>query len=193
MTIKTSTASRGSFLLTLALFREIGLSIFILILVAVVTIRSPDFLTLRNLNEILMNISVLVIVALAQTMVMITHGIDLSVSSMIGLVAIMVAAFVKVKSAGFPMPLAILLGMALGAVLGMVNGLIITFGKVPPIIATLGTLSIYRGLVSCTAPEGGSILTSCPIVSSNYPKARRWGCPIWLFLPSLLPGLFFIS
>jgi len=48
---------------------------------------------------------------------------------------------------GLVIPLILLLGMALGAVLGSFNGLIITYGKVPPIIATLGTLSIYRGLV----------------------------------------------
>ena len=86
------------------------------------------------------------IVALAQTMVIITHGIDLSVSSMIGLVAMMVAFVVK-QNPEMPVLLSVILGMALGAVLGSVNGLIITFGKVPPIIATLGTLSIYRGLV----------------------------------------------
>jgi rhamnose transport system permease protein len=61
-------------------------------------------------------------------------------------VAMIVAAFVKVHPA-MPMYLAIGLGLALGAVLGMANGLIITSGKVPPIIATLGTLSVYRGLV----------------------------------------------
>jgi rhamnose transport system permease protein len=146
VTVKTSAVPRSSFLFNLVRFREVGISIFILILVAAVTLRNPDFLTLRNINEILLNISVLVIVALAQTMVIITHGIDLSVSSMIGLVAIMVAAFVRVNP-GTPMVLVVVLGIALGAVLGMVNGLIITYGKVPPIIATLGTLSIYRGLV----------------------------------------------
>jgi len=89
---------------------------------------------------------VLAIVALAQTMVILTHGIDLSVSSMIGLVAMMVAFVVK-QNPEMPVFLAVALGMALGTVLGSFNGLIITLGKVPPIIATLGTLSIYRGLV----------------------------------------------
>jgi rhamnose transport system permease protein len=127
-------------------FREAGLSLFILILVAIVTLRAPAFLTRNNILDILLNISILAIVALAQTMVIITHGIDLSVSSMIGLVAMMVAFFVK-ENPGMFMGLAILLGMALGAVLGAFNGLIVTYGKVPPLIATLGTLSIYRGLV----------------------------------------------
>ena len=88
----------------------------------------------------------MVIVGLGQTMVIITHGIDLSVSSMIGLVAMMVAFMVK-QNPEMPVAFAVLLGMALGAVLGSFNGLIISLGKVPPIIATLGTLCIYRGLV----------------------------------------------
>jgi rhamnose transport system permease protein len=138
--------ARNGWLWTLIRFREAGISLFILILVIAVTLRAPSFLTLDNLEDILLNISILAIVALAQTMVIITHGIDLSVSSMIGLVAMMVAFVVK-ENPEMPVMSSVLLGMALGSVLGTFNGLIITFGKVPPIIATLGTLSIYRGLV----------------------------------------------
>jgi rhamnose transport system permease protein len=141
-----ASVSRNSLLWTLIRFREAGISLFILILVVAVTLRAPSFLTVDNFEDILLNISILTIVALAQTMVIISHGIDLSVSSMIGLVAMMVAFVVK-QYPEMPVVLAAVLGMALGAVLGTFNGLIITFGKVPPIIATLGTLSIYRGLV----------------------------------------------
>jgi rhamnose transport system permease protein len=139
-------SSLSNLLWSLVRFREAGISIFILILVFVVTLRAPSFLTMDNFNDILLNISILAIVALAQTMVIITHGIDLSVSSMIGLVAMMVAFVVK-QNPEMPVIFAVLLGMALGSVLGSFNGLIITRGNVPPIIATLGTLSIYRGLV----------------------------------------------
>jgi rhamnose transport system permease protein len=143
--IQTS-VSRNGILWTLIRFREAGISLFILILVVAVTLRAPSFLTIDNFQDILLNISILAIVALAQTMVVLTRGIDLSVSSMIGLVGMMVAFVVK-ENPEVPVLLTILLGMALGTVLGTFNGLIITFGGVPPIIATLGTLSIYRGLV----------------------------------------------
>ena len=126
--------------------REAGISIFILILVVAVTLRAPSFLTFKNFNEILLNISILAIVALAQTIVILTKGIDLSVSSTIGLVAMMVAFVVK-ENPEMSIILTVVLGMALGAVLGMFNSIIIAYGNVPPIIATLGTLSIYRGLV----------------------------------------------
>jgi rhamnose transport system permease protein len=144
--MQNRTSTRPGLLWTLIRFREAGISIFILLLVLLVTLRAPSFLTLDNLNNILLNISILTIVALAQTMVIITHGIDLSVSSMIGLVAMMVAFFVK-ENPEMPVLFSVSLGMALGAVLGSFNGLIVSRGNVPPIIATLGTLSIYRGLV----------------------------------------------
>jgi len=144
--LQGSSVSRNGLLWTLIRVREAGISIFILILVISVTLRAPSFLTLDNFKDIFLNISILAIVALAQTMVIITHGIDLSVSSMIGLVAMMVGFVVK-QNPEMPVLLAVVLGMALGTVLGSFNGLIITFGRVPPIIATLGTLSIYRGLV----------------------------------------------
>jgi rhamnose transport system permease protein len=146
MTVQSSTAPRSNWLLNLTRVRELGLSVFIIVLVAAVGLRTPNFLSANNIQLILLNISILVIVALAQTMVIISKGIDLSVASMIGMVAMMVSSFVKVHP-NIPMFSAVLLGLALGAVLGMGNSLIITFGKVPPIIATLGTLSIYRGLV----------------------------------------------
>ena len=145
-TAEGRSSSRPNLLWLLVRFREAGISTFILILVIAVTLRAPAFLTVDNFRDILLNISILTIVALAQTMVILTHGIDLSVSSMIGLVGMMVA-FVVSENPQMPVIFSVLLGMILGSVLGMFNGMIITFGNVPPIIATLGTLSIFRGLI----------------------------------------------
>jgi rhamnose transport system permease protein len=147
----TARASKGvkpriSFLDIFSRYREIGITVFILILALVVTLRTPSFLTANNFRDILMNISILMIVALGQTMVILTKGIDLSVSSTIGLVAMMVAFLMKERPET-PVFVIVLLGMALGTIAGSFNSIIITFGKVPPIIATLGTLSVYRGLV----------------------------------------------
>lgn len=147
MTIKVAKAPKQNVLFTLATLRETGIIAFIVLLVILVSLRSGSaFLSLENFRDILLNISILAIVALGQTMVIITRGIDLSVSSMIGLVAMMVAFVIKANPE-LSLVLAVLLGMALGCVLGSFNGLVITVGKVPPIIATLGTLSIYRGAV----------------------------------------------
>lgn len=129
-----------------AAYREVGIAVMLLVLAALVSLRNPAFLTLNNFRDIVLNISILVIVALAQSMVIITRGIDLSVGSIIGLTAMMVA-FTIAAFPGMPPLLTIPLGMALGAALGAVNGLLIAGGGAPPIIATLGTLSIYRGLI----------------------------------------------
>jgi rhamnose transport system permease protein len=133
-------------MLLLVRFREVGILFFTLLLILVASIVTKQgFLTVDNFQDILLNISILTIVGLAQMMVIITRGIDLSVGSTIGLVAMMVA-FTMVAFPDLNPMLALLLGMALGAVLGSINAAIITWGNVPPIIATLGTLSIYRGL-----------------------------------------------
>src|SRR5689334_22259986 len=137
---------RGRLLQAVVRLREAGIIMFIIVLAGLVSLRNPAFLTVDNLRDILLNISILVIVALAQMMVIITRGVDLSVGSMIGLTAMM-ASFTAVALPGMPVVLALPLGMLLGAVLGGINGLVIAYGHVPPIIATLGSLSVYRGLI----------------------------------------------
>lgn len=137
---------QGQLIETIARFRELGLLAFILVLAALVSLRAPAFLSVANFRDILLNIAILVIVALGQMMVIITRGIDLSVGSVIGLSAMMVA-FTLVAVPTLPLPLVLLLGLAIGASLGALNGLLIAGGGVPPIIATLGTMSIYRGMV----------------------------------------------
>jgi rhamnose transport system permease protein len=145
-TITEERPTPSSPMLLLMRFREVGIFLFIILLIAVVSLLSPYFLTLANFRDILLNISILTIVGLGQMMVIITRGIDLSVGSMIGLVAMMVS-FMIVAFPELSPVVALLLGIVLGAVLGSINGAIITWGNVPPIIATLGTLSIYRGMV----------------------------------------------
>lgn len=145
-TTNSDSSSGRNWVAWVARYRELSIVFFILILAVVVGLRAPVFLSAANFRDILMTISILLICALGQTMVIITGGIDLSISAVIGLTAMMVAATVAVVP-GFPIWAAPLLGMALGAVLGAVNGVVIAWGNVPPIIMTLGTLSIYRGLV----------------------------------------------
>jgi rhamnose transport system permease protein len=180
-----------SLLLTLVRFRELSIIIFIVLLILIVSWDTPAFLTATNFRNILLNISILSIVALGQTMVIITRGIDLSVSSMIGLVAMMVS-FTVVAFPSVSPPLAILLGMVLGAILGSFNGLIITVGKVPPIIATLGTLSVYRGMVFLYS--GGTWINSfqMPAGYRALAKADPLGIPnIILFAAAVILAVYF--
>ena len=146
MTTDHEAISRPSLASLFARFRELALMGFIVLLIILVSLQSPNFLTFTNFRDILMDISILAMIALAQGMIIITRGIDLSVASTLALVAMMVS-FVLKAYPETPVLLIVLLGLALGSVLGSLNGLIITVGNVPPIIATLGTLGIYRGLV----------------------------------------------
>jgi len=179
---------RMSLAQTLVRFRELGIVAFILVLVALVSLLSPAFLSLDNFRDILLNIAILVIVALGQMLVIITRGIDLSVSSVIGLSAMMVS-FTLVVFPGLPLPLALLLGVALGATLGALNGLIITAGNVPPIIATLGTMSIYRGLIFFYSQGSWVNAFELPDDFRQLAKAAPLGVPNLILFAAAVVGL----
>jgi rhamnose transport system permease protein len=146
MTTHTQQPSKHSIFLFFASHRESGIASVIILLVILTTLRAPVFFTLENFRDIGMDISALIIVAIAQTMVIITAGIDLSVESVLALCAMVVGTTAR-DLPGTPTILLVLLGIGCGALLGSLNGALITLGKVPPIIVTLGTLSAYRGLV----------------------------------------------
>ncbi|HEX9167555.1 MAG TPA: ABC transporter permease, partial [Roseiarcus sp.] len=102
------------------------------------------FLTVDNLLNQGRLMTEIGLIALPMTFVIITGGIDLSVGAIVGLCAIMLG--VSWKSFGFPLPVAIVFALAVGGLAGFVNGLVITRIKVPPLIMTIATLALYRGL-----------------------------------------------
>ena len=124
--------------------REATLLILIILLTALVTSRAPGFIKPENISRIVNDTSILIIVAIGQFFVILTGGIDLSVGSTIAFSG-MAAAMMNQYNPGIPVLIVLLAGIAIGTVLGAINGAIVTFGKVPPIITTLGTMSIYRG------------------------------------------------
>jgi rhamnose transport system permease protein len=137
--------SRHSRLLLLASVREVGIVAVIIVLMAIVGVRNPRFMTVSNFVDIFLDISIVSIVVIGQMMVIITRGIDLSVSSNLGLTAMVVGLLIRDNTWLNPW-LTIPIGLAIGLVLGLFNGVLVTKGRVPPIITTLATLSIYRGL-----------------------------------------------
>lgn len=122
---------------------EINPLIFIIIaLFIVLSLTSDRFLALTNQMNIARQVSVYLIIALGQTFVISSRGIDLSVGSSLGLCAAVVATFI---SDGMAVWLAIICGVALGTAIGVLNGVIITKLRISPLIATLGTLVALRG------------------------------------------------
>jgi len=116
----------------------------LIILMALFSLASPYFFTFRNITNIINQNTYFIIVAIALSFVMIGGGIDLSVGYQMSLVGVVTAMLMVVYD--FPVWLAVLLGLALGTCLGLINGLIVTNIKVFPLIATLATSIIFQGL-----------------------------------------------
>jgi rhamnose transport system permease protein len=116
---------------------------FLLVLVAFAA-TTPNFLTFQNLKVVAFNASLLTVVACAEAIVVITRNLDVSVGSIIGLAGYVSAKFAAAHPAAGG--LIVLVAVVTGLVLGVVNGLAVSYGGVPSIVATLGTLAIFRGI-----------------------------------------------
>jgi rhamnose transport system permease protein len=125
--------------------REIGILVALLALIAVTAIMEPRFIEADSLRNLALNASIFAILAAGQTLVIITRNVDLSVGSVLGLAAFMAGDLLS-SNPGLPIPIVIGLGMLLGAGCGVLNGVLVTFGQVPALVVTLGTLYAFRGL-----------------------------------------------
>jgi len=122
--------------------RQIGTFAGLVALCLVLWAATPHFLTVSNLLNVLEQTSINAIVAVGMTFVIISGGIDLSVGSVLAVAGIALALALE---SSVPAPAAIVLALATGTVCGLANGLLITFGRLPPFIATLGMMSVARG------------------------------------------------
>jgi rhamnose transport system permease protein len=169
--------------------RDAALAIIIVMLVAAIGLRAPVFITPESLTGVLTDTSFLFMLTLAQMAVILTRGIDLSVAANLALTGMIVAL---ASRAAPELPIAAIIGLAiiLGASLGALNGSLIAFIGIPPIVVTLGTLSIYRGAIFLIA--GGAWLTSKDMNPAflTFPKMRILGIPV-LILIAMMVSLFF--
>ncbi len=175
--------------------REAGLLVVLLLLIIVVGVQVPEFLTLSNMVQILLSVSILAIVAVGETLVILTRNIDLSVGSVVGFAAFVAADLFK-QHPGANLLLGILLGCALGLVLGALNGLIVTWGRVPAIVVTLGTLYAYRGLDFLYAQGNQVSASDVPNSFLSLATAPLLGIPILIWfavLIALIAGYFLHS
>jgi len=136
--------SGGSWLAAIARQRELSLVAIMVVLGGLVTLTAPQFLTVDNISQVAVLASVIAVAAVGESLVVITRNVDLSVEATIGLVAYCVASLLERQA--LDTPGAIVFGLGLGLVLGMINGVVVTIFRVPAIVATLGTLSVFRGI-----------------------------------------------
>ncbi|MDR3475080.1 MAG: ATP-binding cassette domain-containing protein [Devosia sp.] len=134
----------------LAARREFGLLCAIVAIVIPIAVINPRMLSGANLTALSMDAALLMIVAISQMLVILTRNIDLSIASMIGLSAYVAASTLQAHP-GVGIVGALTLSCTVGLACGVFNGLIVAYGKVPSIVATLGTLSVFRGATSLWA------------------------------------------
>jgi rhamnose transport system permease protein len=160
--------------------RELTLVALMVVLGTFVTTQAPHFLSASNLTQVTTLAAIIAIASVGEAVVIITKNVDLSVESMIGLVAFVVADILRMQA--LPMPAAWAVGILIGLGLGMVNGTIIAFFRVPSIVATLGTLSIFRGLVFFIAGGKEVNLADLPPGYSDPASQTVLGIPVFVIV-----------
>jgi len=141
---QTNTFSKQSGNLIFNFFKHhLGIFIMILVLSALLSVRTPVFLTSNNLLTVLRQISHNMFLALGMTMVIVLGGIDLSVGALVAMTGTMTVGFIVLQ--GMPIWLGVILGLVIGTLCGLINGTIIAFFKFPAFIVTLATMNIVRG------------------------------------------------
>lgn len=123
--------------------QKLGPLIGLFIITTVLAIVSDNFMTVDNILNVMRQVSINALIAFGMTFVILTGGIDLSVGSILALASAITASLL---ASGMDPILAILIGLLAGALMGAINGFIITKGKVAPFIATLATMTVFRGL-----------------------------------------------
>ena len=161
--------------------RELQLALILVALVALVGLRAPVFLSAKSIASVLTDSSILVMMALAQMLVIVTRGIDLSVAANLALSG-MVAALLGQKFPGLPVALLIAAATACGLLLGSINGALIGWLNLPPIVVTLGSMSVFRGMIFVVS--GGAWVSSHQMTPAfiDFPLQRLGGLThlVWI-------------
>ncbi len=172
--------AHGTWLSAVARQRELSLVAIMFVLGGLVSLAAPQFLTSSNLSQVAVQASIIAVAAVGEALVVLTRNVDLSVEATIGLVAYAVARLLELNAVT---PLeAMAIGVVLGLVLGMVNGAIITLFKVPSIVATLGTLSIFRGLDYLVAGSHQVPVAGLPSGFTDASTGSFLGLPIFVVI-----------
>ncbi len=168
-----------------ALFRhrELQLVAVILVMVGLIALRFPTFVAPASLGNVFNDTSILIILALGQMTVILTKCVDLSTAATLALCG-MVAAMLNNLYPDLPVLLLVLVAILTGALLGAINGLMVWRLDMPPIVVTLGTMTIYRGIIFLIS--GGKWINAHEMTDSfkAVPRADIAGIPVlsWLAL-----------
>lgn len=157
--------------------REIPVASALIVLVVVTATINPLFLSPQGVKDLLLNATIVIILAIGQSLVIITRNVDLSVGSVLGLVAFGTGTQFSLLP-DVPIVLVFVVGLIFGGVLGLVNGLLVTLAKVPALVITLGTLYIYRGLNNAWAGGTQYFAGDRPVAFSDLSTQTVLGFPL---------------
>ncbi|MEX3686612.1 MULTISPECIES: ABC transporter permease [Paraburkholderia] len=172
-----------------ATLQKLGPFVALLIISVALSIVSRDFLTLDNLLNVMRQASINALIAFGMTLVILLGGIDLSAGSVLALSSVIIATLL---STGTPAIVATLAGLVAGGLMGFANGLVISKGKVAPFIATLGSMTVLRGLalvVSNGSPISSFNSDFFSLLGGGY-VARLVPIPVVLMLAMF--GVFWV-
>lgn len=173
--------------------REALLAAVIVLMAIAIGTRVPSFIAPGNLVEMFNDTSILIILALGQMMVLLTRGIDLSMAANLALTG-MIVALINFNYPGVPVWALLILATALGLVMGLINGLLVWKMGIPAIVVTLGTMSIYRGIIFLLS--GGGWVNSNQMGADflGLPRASVLGLPVlsWCAIAALLLVGYFL-
>jgi rhamnose transport system permease protein len=169
-------------------FRELGIVLAIAALVFVTALYNPRFVGLQSIRDILLNTAIYAVLAAGQAVVVITRNIDLSVASVLGLSAFAVATTLA-SNPGTPIVVAFGLGILVGAACGLVNGVLVRFGKVPALVVTLGTLYVFRGIDYLWAGSEQVTADEFPAAFIDLGTARVLGIPLLAIIAVVVVGV----
>jgi len=174
--------------------RELVLALILVIGMLAIGAYQPAFLAWGNIGDMLTETSVLFMMALAQMVVILTRGIDLSVAANLALSG-MIAALVSQYYPEVPLILMILAGIVTGLLLGMINGALIAYLGIPPIVVTLGTLAIFRGMIIIIAGGDQVNASEMGVTFQAFPKQVWLGLtsPVWIAIAVALLFWVFLS
>jgi rhamnose transport system permease protein len=173
----------------IARLRDLGIVVALGATVLLFSIQATNFATVGNWQDIATDVAMVVVVAVGETMVVLTRNIDLSVGSVVGLTAY-ISSKTLANHHGLPIGLIALLAVGIGIVCGLGNGLLVAVGRVPAIIATLATLSIYRGVLFEVTNGQNVFASQLPQGFLNFAAETPLGIPslAWIALGVVLAG-----
>ena len=149
--------------------REFSLLLLIVLAVIVFGMLIDNYYTPRTFNRIASSVTIIAILAVGQTLVVLTRNIDLSVGSIVGCTAYFVGTLLARDNSISPL-VVVLVAVALGAALGAINGILVAWAKIPSIIVTLGTLAIFRGMLVDLSGAKSVTTDSLPEWIVNLPR-----------------------